>query len=106
MDGDFFRAVVASLGEGVLVVDSEGTVVHANPAADAIVGRALSGTSLRSLVGELLHADVLTPYAYAELPPVRAMVGEEHALADVVMRESRVRLSVTSRPLRHDDTRG
>jgi two-component system cell cycle sensor histidine kinase/response regulator CckA len=100
MDGDFFGAVVASLGDGVLVVNSDGTIVHANPAALAVLGLPVVGSSLRGLVGELLHADGTTPYVYDELPPVRAARGEENVLADVVTRESRARLSITSRPLR------
>jgi PAS domain S-box-containing protein len=44
--GELLHAVIDNLAEGVLIYDSEGKVITANPAAEAILGR-----SLRELVG-------------------------------------------------------
>ncbi|HEX7669161.1 MAG TPA: PAS domain-containing protein [Polyangiaceae bacterium] len=102
MDGDFFGAVVASLGDGVLVVNGEGTIIHANPAAEAALGLPVVGRSLEALLVELQRPDgaEAVPCTYDELPPVRAARGEESVVADVLIRKSGARLSFASRPLK------
>jgi diguanylate cyclase (GGDEF)-like protein/PAS domain S-box-containing protein len=39
--GELLRAIIVNLAEGVLIYDSEGRVITANPAAEAILGRPL-----------------------------------------------------------------
>jgi len=40
---ELLRAVILNLAEGVLIYDSEGRVITANPAAEAILGQPLAG---------------------------------------------------------------
>jgi len=65
-----FRTLVASLGEGVGVVDPEERIVHANPAAERIFGVAPGGAIGRSL------AEFVTPES---LERVRSEASRRHA---------------------------
>ena len=101
-DADFFQFVAASLGDGVLVIDTGERIVYANPAAETILGAPLPVGPFRAWSAAVERADGATPYPYDELPPVRAARGESPPSADVVLRAASgaLYISMTSRPLR------
>jgi two-component system cell cycle sensor histidine kinase/response regulator CckA len=100
VEAEWWKAVLLCMGEGVLVVDRNGVVLFANSAAEAILRTKLQGVVLSSWIGRVFRADGTTPYAYDELPPVRAAQGEVEPSADVLIRWASARVSLTSRPFR------
>jgi PAS domain S-box-containing protein len=100
MEAEWWKAVLLCMGDGVVVVDRDGTVLFGNAAAEAILRAKLQATSLASWVGRVFRADGTTPYAYDELPPVRAARGEIEPPSDIVVRWASARVNVTSRPFR------
>jgi two-component system cell cycle sensor histidine kinase/response regulator CckA len=99
MDDDLFRAIAENIGDGLFVVAHDKTVVYANQAAERIFGESIMGAKVDTLVGEILHPDDGRPFAHDDLPPVRASLGERVRPTDVLLRASRARLCLTSRPL-------
>jgi PAS domain-containing protein len=95
MDGDLFRSIAENIGDGLFVVDREGTVAYANSSAEHLLGESVMGAKVDTLVGELLRPDDSRPFAHDELPPIRAALGERVRPTDVVLRSSRVRLCLT-----------
>ena len=66
-------AAVRAMGEGVVLMQTDGTIVTVNPAAEALIGRQhqdLVGKSIESLLPELLQGDDLS-MARAALPYLR-----------------------------------
>jgi PAS domain S-box-containing protein len=59
---DLLTDVLRSIGEGVLVVDADATLVHHNPAAAPLVGDQ-----------QLFHSDGITPFAVDDLPLARVL---------------------------------
>ncbi|HSW04834.1 hybrid sensor histidine kinase/response regulator [Aquabacterium sp.] len=99
------RAILDSMGDGVLVIDPQGKVLFVNPAAERIVGIGFTpgDASGKSQDHGLYLPDQTTPYPTAELPLARAIRGEpcddvEVFMANPAWPEGRW-LSVTARPL-------
>jgi two-component system, cell cycle sensor histidine kinase and response regulator CckA len=103
MEAEWWKAVLLCMGDGVLVVDRDGAVLFGNSAAEAILRTKLQGAVLSSWVGRVFRADGTTPYAYEELPPIRAGGGEIEPPTDVVVRWASARVNVASRPFRDAD---
>ncbi|NWF79705.1 MAG: EAL domain-containing protein [Chloroflexi bacterium] len=75
---EILRSVFASLGEGVIVVDSGGVLIHHNPAARQILGARLAllipATRAETSVFQTAQGTPLLAY---ELPLARALAGEK-----------------------------
>ncbi len=104
-DGKVFRAVFAAYPDALLLVDLQGTVVLANPAAVELLG--YSGAELIGLSVEALVPDAVRPRhaayraAYANAPRSRPM----GAQMDLVARKhdgSEVRVEIALSPLHED----
>jgi PAS domain S-box-containing protein len=99
MDGALFRAIAENIGDGLFVVGRDGTVVYANAAAERLFGSSVMGARVDAFVGELLHPTTSQPFAHDDLPPIRAALGERVRPTDVILRPTRTRISLSSRPL-------
>jgi signal transduction histidine kinase len=94
-----------SMAEAVLVIDTRGTVVLSNPAAEKML-RYRPGMTvelLRSL-STVFHADGVTPLLVADMPASRALRGEEFDSIEILVRpvsgNAPVHLVISGRPLR------
>jgi signal transduction histidine kinase/CheY-like chemotaxis protein/CHASE3 domain sensor protein len=94
-----------SMAEAVLVIDTKGTVVLSNPAAEKML-RYRPGMTvelLRSL-STVFHADGVTPLLVADMPASRALRGEEFDSIEILVRpvsgNAPVHLVISGRPLR------
>ncbi|WP_244945520.1 ATP-binding protein [Couchioplanes caeruleus] len=98
-------AIMASLGDGVGVVDDQGRFLLHNPAAKALLGVAddIEGPQGWQEHYGLFRADGRTPFPVEELPLVRALHGEASDDVEMVIRnENRpdgILVSVDGRPL-------
>ncbi|MBR1122517.1 CHASE3 domain-containing protein [Bradyrhizobium lablabi] len=103
------RSTFHSMGEAVLVIDTGGEVLLANPAAEKMLRYrpGMNITKLRAL-STVFHADGVTPAAPDELPATRALRGEEFDDFEMIVRPrsgaDAVHLVISGRPLR--DTAG
>lgn len=102
------RRILDAAGDGIIVVDRNGSFEVFNEAARRIVGVGPEGapsTGWASHFG-LYHLDGTTPYETAELPLTRALHGESTDRVDVLIRNAAVPdgvcVSVTGRPLTDD----
>jgi diguanylate cyclase (GGDEF)-like protein/PAS domain S-box-containing protein len=100
------QSILDSMGDGVLVVDTSGQLVHSNPAARQILGDTLANT-FRNLPHSdtvIYLADMTTVCAEADLPVARASRGEIVDGAELYLRRADSGqshwLSVTARALR------
>ncbi len=100
--------IVESLGDGLIVADSEGRMVFLNPAAERILGLGqvdLPASEWPRHYG-IYYPDSETHYPASELALARAIRGEETNQVEVLIRNSRVpegrTISVTGRPLRDE----
>ena len=94
-----------SMAEAVLVIDTKGTVVLSNPAAEKML-RYRPGMTvelLRSL-STVFHADGVTPLLVGDMPASRALRGEEFDSIEILVRpvsgNAPVHLIISGRPLR------
>ena len=98
--------VLDSLGDGVMVANSEGRIVFSNRAADRILGVSVpdGGPDGWSSHYGVFQADRSTPFVVDDYPLVRALRGEETENVEVFVRNAAVPegvlISVTGRPLR------
>jgi PAS domain S-box-containing protein len=94
-----------SMAEVVLVIDRNGEVLLANPAAEKMLNYR-QGMSIATLHGlsDHFHADGVTPLTAQDLPSSRAMRGEEFDAMELVARakdsDRQTHLVVSGRPLR------
>ncbi|MEV4707994.1 ATP-binding protein [Actinoplanes sp. NPDC049316] len=98
-------AIMASLGDGVGVVDENGAFLLHNPAAKALLGVPFDATS----PGEwqehygIYRPDGRTPFPLAEMPLVRGLRGEVSDGVEMMIRNEQrpdgILLSVDGRPL-------
>jgi len=99
MDGDFFRAVVASLSDGVLVVDCEEVLLYHNPCAETLLGPLSAGMPFSAIASRLAREGSDGEIPRADLPPVRALGTGPRAALDVVVRRTGTILRFASSPL-------
>jgi PAS domain S-box-containing protein len=103
------HAILASMGDGVVVCDEHGRFLIFNPAAQDIlgVGRTDAPPDKWSEQYGIYCTDMVTPYPSNDLPLARALRGERTNAVELYVRHDQrpdgVWLSVTGRPL-HDET--
>jgi signal transduction histidine kinase/ActR/RegA family two-component response regulator len=103
------KSILDSMGDGVVVVDTEGKILVFNPAAQQILGtRAFAGDMNRWAEHcGLFLPDKVSPYPTEQLPFVRAVQGNAVDALEVFVRPSGTAepnwVSITARPLRQDD---
>lgn len=103
------QSILDSMGDGVVVVDTAGALVHQNPAARHTLADRL--VEFLPSVGHPLenfhHADQVTIYRSDELPLAQAIHGRSIDSAEIFIaptaHEPSQWLSVTARPLREPD---
>ncbi len=101
-------AIMASLGDGVGVVDESGAVLLHNPAARALLGVGEDVDSPEDWQQHygLYRADGHTPFPVAEMPLIRALRGESSDGVEMVIRNEHrpdgILVSVDGRPLDAD----
>ncbi|WP_426510482.1 ATP-binding protein [Dactylosporangium sp. McL0621] len=102
------NGVLERISDGVGVVDGNGRFIVHNPAAQAMLGRALDGDAPEEY--RFFRPDGVTPFPAGELPLVRALAGESTDRVEMVLRSpdrpDGVFLSVSGRPLDADGQRG
>lgn len=102
------QSILESMGDGVIVADDQGQLLHVNAAARGILGDELLGmfSNIRQKCTGCYLPDMITPYRPDELPLARAVNGERIAAAEIFVRLSSPSsdkwLSVTACPLRDD----
>ncbi|MEV6491688.1 PAS domain-containing sensor histidine kinase, partial [Actinoplanes sp. NPDC051633] len=98
-------AIMASLGDGVGVVDANGEFLLHNPAAKALLGvdDDVSGPGTWQEHYGLFRPDGRTPFPVEEMPLVRALRGESSDGVEMLVRNARrpdgILISVDGRPL-------
>jgi PAS domain S-box-containing protein len=99
------QSTFRSMAEAVLVIDSEGTVLLSNPAAERMLLHR-TGMNLRNLraLSDVLHGDGVTPLKSDELPSARVLRGEEFEELEMIVRphdgSSARHLMISGRPMR------
>jgi PAS domain S-box-containing protein len=94
-----------SMAEAVLVIDRNGEVLLSNPAAENML-RYRPGMNVAKLraLGNMFHADGVTPLPVEDLPSERALRGEEFDDMEFIARtksgSAQAHLVVSGRPLR------
>jgi len=97
-----------SMAEAVLVIDTTGTVMLSNPAAEEML-RYRPGMTVQLLraLSNVFQADGTTPMTVDEMPSARALRGEEFDGLEFIARPVRsapqIHLVVSGRPLRGAD---
>lgn len=103
------QSILDSMGDAVIVADSQGCILLANRAARTqyLVDRGRLISSLSQDLSRLFRTDGRTPYPLEELPLVRAMRGESCDDVEVLVRPGTtgdsMTVSVTGRPMLTDD---
>jgi diguanylate cyclase (GGDEF)-like protein/PAS domain S-box-containing protein len=102
------ESILHSMGDGVVVVDTNGQLLHTNPAARSILGAQLDGflPSATNAVSAFRADDQVLEYANTDLPLIRAIQGYESnnvELSVLTTDAASQWLSVTARPLRHQE---
>jgi len=107
------RSILNSMGEGVLVTDAEGKLIHMNPAAERMIGRpleaSLAGTPAAS---QFYRPDRVTLFEREDMPSARALHGQDVNDVEVFIRpatgQDGIWASANARPLRGEtgDIRG
>jgi K+-sensing histidine kinase KdpD len=98
-------AVLHSLGEGVSIADTSGTIIFSNRAADRILGVGTSGGPPDEWTDHygVYLPDETTPFPVSGYPLVRALEGEETRDVEMFVRNAQlpegVLIAVTGRPL-------
>lgn len=100
------ESVLASMGDGVIVADSDGRFLLFNPAAEQIVRQGPAETRPEQWTEQygLYEPESLTPFPVDELPLVKAIRGESCDGVEIFVRhcpeDDGNLISVTGRPLR------
>ncbi len=103
------QSILDSMGDGVVVADTEGTFLVFNPAAQQVLGNRgfAGGVDQWAEHYGLYLPDGVTLYPSDQLCFVRAIHGESVDAAEVFVKRPGARegtwVSITARPLRHED---
>jgi PAS domain S-box-containing protein len=107
------RSILNNMGEGVLVADAEGKLIHMNPAAERMIGRPMEASLARAQdANEFYRPDRLTLFERHDMPSARALRGEEVNDVEMLIRPvtggDGIWASANARPLRGEagDIRG
>ncbi len=105
---ELLQSILASMAEAVVVADTAGTVILANPAADKMFGRGLVGQDPRTVLAaaRVFERDGVTPFSIESWPLMRALRGESCDDVEMLVRRTRRNdrwLSFTGRPLLGED---
>ncbi|MBA4147174.1 MAG: PAS domain-containing protein [Verrucomicrobia bacterium] len=99
------QSILNSMGDGVMVTDSQGRIILYNPAAERLLRSSLANTTLRDWLAkeEIFLPDRLTPYPAREHPLQKAILGEATTGVEMFVRDSNsaeeIWLVATGRPL-------
>src|SRR5262245_52754309 len=103
------RAMVESVGDGIVVADSHGRFLYFNPAAEQILGMGQRDVPPQ-LWGEtygVYYPDTFTPFPADRMPLARAIRGEDTNQVELYIRNAGrpegAYVSVTGRPLRNHE---
>jgi PAS domain S-box-containing protein len=100
---EILGSILTNMGEGVLVSDEAGNVLHINPAAERLVGHVQEATRSST---RFYRSDRVTHFAPEDLPSARAIRGEEVNDLEMFVRRSLrtegVWVSANARPLRDE----
>lgn len=108
-EGPLLKLILSSLGEGVIVADRDGKIVHMNPMAMKISGQGIDPTPYDewTVTYGIFHVDGVTPMTTDEIPLVRALRGEIFDDVELFMINPKipqgVYISCTGRPLRDEN---
>jgi PAS domain S-box-containing protein len=81
------RSILNSMGEGVLVADAEGKLIHMNPAAERMVGHPLEASLAGThAANQFYRPDRVTLFEPQDMPSARAFRGEEVNDAEMFIR--------------------
>lgn len=100
------QSILDSMGDGVVVVDSDGRLVHHNPAAPEILGDSFAGLipHIAPAGSPFRHRDQITVCPPEQLPLARAINGQAVDGMELFVSPSDERpgqwLSITARPFR------
>lgn len=102
---DLLRQVLATVGQALVLVDSEGAIVHSTAEAEELFGVEIRGFSLGRWEGlHCSHPDGETPFPADRLPLARALRGEETRNEVLCLRSERFPagkwISCTAKPIR------
>ncbi len=97
-------SILSSMSDGVVVVDTEGALIHKNPAAEYILGNQLAALlpQTTSVPTPFFCGETMVPCSSLELPLVRTIAGEsvDGFTASFRTNDGQLRwLSITARPL-------
>lgn len=104
------QSILDSIGDGVIVVDADGTVLHCNPAARRLFANTLNAESLDldTMASYFYLPDTVTPCSRDATPLAQAMRGEASDGTEIVVRLPADRagrwMSVTTRPFMDEQT--
>lgn len=100
------QSVLDSIGDGMIVADTNGNFLLVNPAAEKIMGMDLLGSTIHDWTDlwDCYLCDGITPCPCESLPLARAVLGEEIDDAEIfLMRKASTRvlwLNINGRPLK------
>lgn len=100
------QSTFRSMAEAVLVIDTEGTVLLSNPAAERMLLHR-TGTNLGNLLtlSDVFHGDGVTPLLADQLPSARVLRGEQFEELEMIVRphsgDPPRHLTVSGRPMRN-----
>ncbi|MFN7138177.1 MAG: ATP-binding protein [Limisphaerales bacterium] len=99
------ESILNSMGDGVIVADTQARILLYNPAAERLLRSSLSNVTFQDwlLQQQIFLPDRLTPYPVQEHPLMKAIRGESTDSAEMFLRDPRTKeeiwLSATGRPL-------
>jgi PAS domain S-box-containing protein len=102
----FLKSILNTLGDAVVVADSEGRPVLLNPAAERILGRDSKPVGIEEWTAAygLFYPDAVTPFPTSEIPLVQAIQGKESAQVEMFIRNKEVpeglHVTTSSNPLK------
>lgn len=88
----FLRSILDTMGDAVVVTDTEGNPALVNPAAEKIFGSEIKQVGIERWTAEygLFYPDMVTPFPETEIPLVQAIRGKECTQMEMFIRNSHV----------------